>query len=121
MRLPSSGASPDVLTIALAKGRLTDETLAHLAQAGISLPVDDGSRKLILTSADGKLRYVMAMARPTWASAASTSCAKARAMSTNPCCSLLATAASASPAPRIVPTRPYATPAKCASPPPSPA
>jgi len=60
MRLPSSGASPDVLTIALAKGRLTDETLAHLAQAGISLPVDDGSRKLILTSADGKLRYVMA-------------------------------------------------------------
>lgn len=48
------------LVIALAKGRLTDETLHALAQVGISLPADTSSRKLILESADGTLRYVMA-------------------------------------------------------------
>ena len=53
-------ANSHVLVIALAKGRLTDETLAYLDQAGIPLPLDDGNRKLILESADGSLRYVMA-------------------------------------------------------------
>lgn len=52
--------SPNALVIALAKGRLTDKTLVALGQAGISLPAGDTGRKLILTSADGSLRYVMA-------------------------------------------------------------
>ncbi len=56
-------ANSDVLVVALAKGRLTDETLAYLARAGVSLPLDDGRRNLILASADGKLRYVLA--KPT--------------------------------------------------------
>lgn len=48
------------LVVALAKGRLTDEILAYLGRAGISLPVGDPGRKLILESEDGSLRYIMA-------------------------------------------------------------
>lgn len=49
-----------VLTIALAKGRLTDQTLAWLERAGLPLPAADSGRKLILESRDGSMRYVMA-------------------------------------------------------------
>lgn len=52
--------SSNQLVVALAKGRLTDETLLALAQAGISLPAGDTGRKLVLPSTDGSLRYVMA-------------------------------------------------------------
>jgi ATP phosphoribosyltransferase len=50
----------NVLRIALAKGRLTDETWRHLEQAGLSLPVGEAGRKLILPSADGAIQYIMA-------------------------------------------------------------
>jgi ATP phosphoribosyltransferase len=53
-------STPQPLVIALAKGRLTDETLAHLVRAGLPLPPEDPGRKLILSSADGTLRYIMA-------------------------------------------------------------
>jgi ATP phosphoribosyltransferase len=49
------------LTIALPKGRLTEDALACLARAGFAPPVNgDKSRKLILEGADGRLRFVMA-------------------------------------------------------------
>ncbi len=51
---------PDVLVIALAKGRDTEDILAHFAKAGIPLPADKGGRKLILESEDGRIRYIMA-------------------------------------------------------------
>lgn len=48
------------LVMALAKGRLTDDILVYLARAGIPLPAGDAGRKLILESADGAMRYIMA-------------------------------------------------------------
>src|SRR5690606_4521045 len=48
------------LTIALAKGRLSDETLAVLAKAGLSLPDPNAGRNLIVQSTDSSLQYVMA-------------------------------------------------------------
>jgi ATP phosphoribosyltransferase len=49
------------LTIALPKGRLTEDALACLARAGYAVPVNgDKGRKLILEGADGRLRFVMA-------------------------------------------------------------
>lgn len=48
------------LTIALPKGRLADQTLELFARAGLPLPSGDNGRKLILESADGSVRYVMA-------------------------------------------------------------
>ena len=53
-------SEPDVLVIALAKGRDTEDILAHFAKAGIPLPADKGGRKLILESEDGRIRYIMA-------------------------------------------------------------
>jgi len=53
----------DILQIAIAKGRDTDSILAHFDKAGISLPNDNGSRKLILESKDRCIRYIMA--KPT--------------------------------------------------------
>jgi ATP phosphoribosyltransferase len=47
------------LTMALPKGRLTDDAFAHLAAAGFMPPsLSDGGRKLILDGADGRMRYV---------------------------------------------------------------
>jgi ATP phosphoribosyltransferase len=48
------------LTLALPKGRLTDDSLAFLARAGYAMPVNgDNGRKLILEGADGRLRFIM--------------------------------------------------------------
>jgi ATP phosphoribosyltransferase len=48
------------LLVALPKGRLADQTLELMAAAGLPLPSGDAGRRLILASADGTLRYVMA-------------------------------------------------------------
>lgn len=53
----------DTLVIALPKGRDTDAILALFDQAGISLPDDNGGRKLVLESKDQCFRYIMA--KPT--------------------------------------------------------
>jgi ATP phosphoribosyltransferase len=50
----------DVLDIAIVKGRDTEDIFAYFAKAGIPLPADPGGRKLILESADGRVRYIMA-------------------------------------------------------------
>jgi ATP phosphoribosyltransferase len=50
----------DVLVIAIAKGRDTNDILAHFEKAGIPLPEDRAGRKLILESADRRIRYIMA-------------------------------------------------------------
>lgn len=48
------------LTLALPKGRLTDEALAFLARAGYAVPVNgENGRKLVLDGADGRLRYIL--------------------------------------------------------------
>ena len=48
------------LTVALPKGRLTEEALVYLARAGYAVPANgDGGRKLVLDGADGRLRYIM--------------------------------------------------------------
>ena len=52
--------SASTLLFALPKGRLADQTLALMRSAGLPLPVNEASRKLILASADGSLRYVLA-------------------------------------------------------------
>jgi ATP phosphoribosyltransferase len=47
------------LTMALPKGRLTDDAFVYLAAAGFSPPaLSNGGRKLVLDGADGRLRYV---------------------------------------------------------------
>jgi len=51
------------LLIALPKGRMADQSLDLLQRAGISMPNGDFGRKLVITSADGALRYIMA--KPT--------------------------------------------------------
>jgi ATP phosphoribosyltransferase len=48
------------LLFALPKGRMADESLTLLAKAGLSQPVDNNDRKLVLESADGCFGYVMA-------------------------------------------------------------
>src|SRR5687768_13805467 len=53
-------SEPDVLVIAIAKGRITEGILTHFKKAGIPLPADAGGRKLILESADGRIRYIVA-------------------------------------------------------------
>ncbi|MCC6456521.1 MAG: ATP phosphoribosyltransferase [Caldilineaceae bacterium] len=53
-------SEPDVLVIAIAKGRDTEAILAHFDKAGIPLPTKDGGRKLILESDDHRVRYIMA-------------------------------------------------------------
>jgi ATP phosphoribosyltransferase len=54
----SSSTKP--LLFALPKGRMADESLTLLAKAGLSQPVDNNDRKLVLESADGCFGYVMA-------------------------------------------------------------
>jgi ATP phosphoribosyltransferase len=52
-----------ILTIALAKGRILDETLPLFAQAGIVADEDpQASRKLILTTSDASVRFLMVRA-----------------------------------------------------------
>ncbi|HXF63881.1 MAG TPA: ATP phosphoribosyltransferase [Caldilineaceae bacterium] len=53
-------ADPNVLMVALAKGRITEDALAHLARAGLPLPASNTGRKLILPSTDGTIHYIMA-------------------------------------------------------------
>ncbi|MBX3000221.1 MAG: ATP phosphoribosyltransferase [Caldilineaceae bacterium] len=48
------------LLFALPKGRMADESLTLLAKAGLSEPVDNNDRRLVLESADGCIGYVMA-------------------------------------------------------------
>ena len=48
------------LMVALPKGRLAHQTLDLFAAAGLSIPDGDNGRKLILESAGGAMRYVMA-------------------------------------------------------------
>ncbi|ADG06851.1 ATP phosphoribosyltransferase [Kyrpidia tusciae] len=49
------------LTIALSKGRILPQTVALFRRAGLEVPEDlDESRKLILPSADGRLRFILA-------------------------------------------------------------
>ena len=48
------------LTMALPKGRLTEDALTHLARAGYLPPANgDAGRKLVLDGADGRLRFIM--------------------------------------------------------------
>lgn len=55
-----TASAADTLVIAIAKGRDTEDILAHFHKAGIPLPADKGGRKLILESADKRIRYIMA-------------------------------------------------------------
>jgi len=55
----STESRPPIL-FALPKGRLADESLGLLARAGLSVPVDTGSRKLVLPNADRSIGFVMA-------------------------------------------------------------
>jgi ATP phosphoribosyltransferase len=49
------------LTLALPKGRLTDDALAYLVAAGYAVPSNgDNGRKLVLEGSDGRLRFIMA-------------------------------------------------------------
>ena len=56
------------LLFALPKGRLAQDSLSFLEQAGLSTPTDTESRKLILPAADGSVGFVMAKPRdvPTY-------------------------------------------------------
>lgn len=58
----SNDARTDTSTLffALPKGRLADESFALLQKAGLSIPVGENGRKLVLESADGRFGYVMA-------------------------------------------------------------
>ena len=51
------------LLIALPTGRMAEQSLGLLEQAGLSLPASKAGRKLIVESTDGTLRYIMA--KPT--------------------------------------------------------
>ena len=52
-----------MITLALSKGRILEETLPLLAAAGISVdPAELGSRKLILPTADPNLRLIIVRA-----------------------------------------------------------
>lgn len=47
------------VVVALPKGRLSDDTLALFARAGLPVPADFG-RRLLVDSADGSMRYLLA-------------------------------------------------------------
>ncbi len=67
---PSSkqAATEQSLLFALPKGRLAQDSLSFLEQAGLSIPTDTASRKLVLPAADGSIGFVMAKPRdvPTY-------------------------------------------------------
>jgi ATP phosphoribosyltransferase len=49
------------LTMALPKGRLTDDAFRHLKAAGFAPPsLSHGGRRLVLDGADGRLRFILA-------------------------------------------------------------
>lgn len=53
-------AASDSLTIAMPKGRLTDDALTFLSRAGYAMPTNgDAGRKLVLDAGDGRLRYIL--------------------------------------------------------------
>ncbi|MFN8445285.1 MAG: ATP phosphoribosyltransferase regulatory subunit [Caldilineaceae bacterium] len=52
--------STDFVTIALPKGRMADQSLHLLTQAGISPPAAVNDRQLVVSSADGSVSYIMA-------------------------------------------------------------
>lgn len=56
------------LLFALPKGRLAEKSLAFLAQAGVSVPADTKSRRLVLPAADGPMGFILAKPRdvPTY-------------------------------------------------------
>lgn len=66
----SPGQSPteQSLLFALPKGRLAHDSLTFLKRAGLSLPTDTASRKLVLPAADGSIGFVLAKPRdvPTY-------------------------------------------------------
>ena len=50
----------ELLTIALPKGRLTQDALSWLARAGYAVPANgDNGRKLVMEGADRRLRFIM--------------------------------------------------------------
>ena len=67
---PSSkkAANDQSLLFALPKGRLAQDSLSFLEKAGLSIPTDTASRKLVLPAADGSIGFVMAKPRdvPTY-------------------------------------------------------
>ncbi len=67
---PSSkkAANEQSLLFALPKGRLAQDSLSFLEKAGLSIPTDTASRKLVLPAADGSIGFVMAKPRdvPTY-------------------------------------------------------
>lgn len=52
--------SQSLLTLALPKGRLTDDALIWLERAGWPLPLADTGRRLVAPSTDASLNYIMA-------------------------------------------------------------
>lgn len=64
----ANGRTNQSLLFALPKGRLAQDSLSFLEQAGLSIPTDTKSRKLILPAADGSIGFVMAKPRdvPTY-------------------------------------------------------
>lgn len=64
----TTGQTRQSLLFALPKGRLAQDSLTFLEQAGLSIPTDTASRKLILPAADGSIGFVMAKPRdvPTY-------------------------------------------------------
>ena len=64
----TDGQGEQSLLFALPKGRLAQDSLSFLERAGLSIPTDTESRKLILPAADGSIGFVMAKPRdvPTY-------------------------------------------------------
>ena len=64
----TNGRNDRSLLFALPKGRLAQDSLSFLERAGLSIPTDTESRKLILPAADGSKGFVMAKPRdvPTY-------------------------------------------------------
>ena len=64
----TNGQTKQSLLFALPKGRLAQDSLSFLEQAGLSIPTDTESRKLVLPAADGSIGFVMAKPRdvPTY-------------------------------------------------------
>jgi ATP phosphoribosyltransferase len=60
---PAVSDEADTLLVALPKGRMADQALDLMAAAGLPLPAGDHGRKLILSSEDGTMRYVLS--KPT--------------------------------------------------------
>ncbi len=61
--LPNQARTERSLLFALSKGRLAQDSLAFLERAGLSIPTDTESRKLVLPAADGSIGFVMAKPR----------------------------------------------------------